>query len=129
MRTREAVYTNEQPAYIYMKLPKSNLADVWINSFVETRKTEEGTEYVYDTNEFRVSQSHITEEMVQKNPMKYLNYSPSGEITVNDRVDALEEAVLEIMEVLNGFIIYKLKWVKLLLMMCQKNTEIKFKKC
>ena len=102
MRTREAVYTNEQPAYIYMKLPKSNLADVWINSFVETRKTEEGTEYVYDTNEFRVSQSHITEEMVQANPMKYLNYSSSGEITVNDRVDALEEAVLEIMEVLNG---------------------------
>jgi len=102
MRTREAVYTNEQPVYIYMKLPKSNLADVWINSFVETRKTEEGTEYVYDTNEFRVSQSHITEEMVQANPMKYLNYSPSGEITVNDRVDALEEAVLEIMEVLNG---------------------------
>lgn len=102
MRTREAVYTNEQPTYIYMKLPKSNLADVWINSFVETRKTEEGTEYVYDTNEFRVSQSHITEEMVQANPMKYLNYSQSGEITVNDRIDALEGAVLEIMEVLNG---------------------------
>ena len=102
MRVDKAVFTEEQPTYRYMKLSDRNQADVFIYSYVETRKTEEGTEYIYDTNEFRTSQSHITEEMVRENPMKYLNYTPSGEITVYDRLDGLEESVLEIMEVLNG---------------------------
>ena len=103
MRVDKAVFTEEQPSYRYMKLTEKNQADVFIYSFVEKRKTEEGTEYIYDTNEFRTSQTHITEDMIKENPMKYLNYSPSGEITVYDRLDGLEEAVLEIMEaLLNG---------------------------
>ena len=102
---KESIYTNKQPEYIYMEIPETNMVDVWINKFVEERQTQSeetgditNFEYIYETNEFRVDKDHITEEMIAKNPMKYLDYSPADDITDEDRISALEDAVIEIME-------------------------------
>ena len=55
-------------------------------------------------NEFRVNQDEITEKMIKKNPMDYLDYS-NEEYTasIEERVSAMEDAVMELSEVIfNG---------------------------
>ncbi len=98
-----ANFSQEQPAYRYFPLSDGK-ADVFIYSFVE-EVTEEGeTSFIYDMNEFRVNQEEITEKMIKKNPMKYIDYSNEEyNASLEERVSAMEDAVMELSEVIfNG---------------------------
>lgn len=96
----KTVFTEKPNDYDYFPL-KNGKADVFVRAFDHEETDEEGNvSYVYNTNEFRVDQSLITEEMVAENPSKYLEYSVPGPVTEEERLDALESAFLELMEVL-----------------------------
>ena len=47
-------------------------------------------------NEFRVSQDLVTEDMVKSNPMKYLEYKPISVPTDHERLEAMEQAFMEL---------------------------------
>ena len=60
--------------YKYMLLPNGE-ADVFIYKFVEEKKTENGTEYIYEFNQFHVKTNEISENDIKANPLNFLNYS------------------------------------------------------
>lgn len=48
-------------------------------------------------NIFRSNTDEITEEMVSKNPLKYINYNPNNtSVSIEERVTAIEDAILEL---------------------------------
>ena len=86
---RRIAFGEKQPEYRYFPLADGN-ADVFIYNFVgeDTEKFgEEETEtkvFLYDVNEFRVGQNVVTEDMVKKEPLKYLDYKVPIEETTED---------------------------------------------
>ena len=52
--------------------------------------------YEYNINEFRVSQDLVTKDMVKANPMKYLEYKPISVPTDHERLEAIEQAFIEL---------------------------------
>ena len=95
---KKATFTEKQPDYRYFPLADGN-ADIFIYSYIgkSTEKTDENetTVYEYNMNEFRVPQNLITEDMVQANPMKYLEYTPINPPTDHERLEAMEQAFME----------------------------------
>lgn len=99
----KAKFSEKQPEYRYFPLGDGK-TDVFIYKFIEETKEEEETSFIYEMNEFRVNQDEITEKMIKKNPMDYLDYS-NEEYTasIEERVSAMEDAVMELSEVMfNG---------------------------
>ncbi len=96
---KKATFTEKQPEYRYFPLADGN-ADVFIYSYIgestETTDESETTVYEYNMNEFRVSQNLITEDMVKANPMKYLEYTPINPPTDHERLEAMEQAFMEL---------------------------------
>lgn len=99
-----AIFSEKQPEYRYMPLSNGK-ADVFIYKFIEEVTDEDGNVlFFHDFNEFKVNSSEITEKMIIKDPYKYLNYTPSDDnINLEDRINALEDALVEMAEVVyNG---------------------------
>lgn len=93
-------FTEKPSDYSYFPLSNGK-ADVFVRVFDHEEPDEEGKViYIYLTNEFRIDQNLITEEMVAANPSKYLEYDVPGPVTEEERLDALESAFLELMEVM-----------------------------
>lgn len=96
---KKATFTEKQPDYRYFPLADGK-ADVFIYSYIgeSTEKTDESetTVYEYDMNEFRVSQDLVTEDMVKANPTKYLDYKPISVPTDHERLEAMEQAFMEL---------------------------------
>lgn len=96
---KKATFTEKQPEYRYFPLADGK-ADVFIyrylNESIETTDESETTVYEYDMNEFRVPQNLITEDMVKANPMKYLEYKPVSPPTDHERLEAMEQAFMEL---------------------------------
>ena len=88
---KKIAFSEKQPEYRYFPLA-DGMADVFVYSFVgeDVEKVgmgEEETEttlFWYDFNEFRVSQDLVTEDMVKKEPLKYLEYQVPIEETTED---------------------------------------------
>ena len=104
MQRNKVIFSDRQPDYRYMPLG-NGLADVFIYKFVEEHhsETEEGeeTSFIYEFNEFRVNEDEITEEMISENPLDYLDYSNEvANIAMEERVSAIEEAIVELAEVI-----------------------------
>lgn len=99
---KKTVFTEKQPAYRYFSL-NNGYADIFIYEFIEELTNEEdgSNSYVYKMNEFHVKQNEITEEMIKNNPYKYLNYKPIT-ITLEDRINAIEEGLMELGEVISN---------------------------
>lgn len=92
-------FTEKPSDHSYFPLADGK-ADVFVRVFDHEETDEEGNvSYIYLTNEFRVDQNLITEEMVAANPSKYLEYVVLGPVTEEERLDALESAFLEMMGV------------------------------
>ena len=96
---KKATFTEKQPNYRYFPLADGN-ADIFVYSYVgeskETTDESESVLYEYDMNEFRVPQNLITEEMIKANPMKYLDYKPISVPTDHERLEAMEQAFMEL---------------------------------
>lgn len=99
-------FSEKQPDYRYMKI-NDNQADVFIYKYIEEVKnmSEDGTElapsFLYEFNEFRVNCSKITEEMIKKAPLSFLNYCEDEyKISLEERINTLEDAFREACEVL-----------------------------
>ena len=96
---KKTTFTEKQPDYRYFPLADGK-ADVFIYSYIgeskETTDESETTVYEYNMNEFRVSQSLIAEDMVKANPMKYLEYKPISVPTDHERLEAIEQAFIEL---------------------------------
>lgn len=97
---KKATFTEKQPDYRYFPLADGN-ADIFIYSYIgeSTKTTDESDSvvYEYDMNEFRVPQNLITEDMVKANPMKYLDYAPINPPTDHERLEAMEQALIELL--------------------------------
>lgn len=96
---KKVTFTEKQPEYRYFSLADGN-ADIFIYSYIgeSTEKADESESvvYEYDINEFRVSQDLVTEDMVKANPMKYLEYTPINLPTDHERLEAMEQAFMEL---------------------------------
>lgn len=93
---KKANFTEKQPEYRYFPLADGK-ADVFIYSYIgESTETTDNVLYEYDMNEFRVPQNLITEEMIKANPMKYLDYKPVSPPTDHERLEAMEQAFMEL---------------------------------
>ena len=93
---KKATFTEKQPDYRYFPLADGK-ADVFIYSYIgESTDESESVVYDYDMNEFRVSQDLVTEDMVKSNPMKYLEYKPVSPPTDHERLEAMEQAFMEL---------------------------------
>ena len=94
---KRVAFSEKQPEYRYFPLA-DGMADVFIYSFVgeDVEKVgigEEETEtkvFLYDVNEFRVSQDLVTEDMVKSEPLKYLSYK----IPIEEKTEDLMLEVL-----------------------------------
>ena len=95
---KKATFTEKQPDYRYFSLADGK-ADVFIYRYIgestETTDESESVVYEYNMNEFRASQTLITEDMVRDNPMKYLKYTPINPPTDHERLEAVEQAFIE----------------------------------
>ena len=94
---KKAIFSEKQPDYRYFPLA-DGMADVFVYAFVgeDVEKVgigEEETEtkvFLYDVNEFRVSQDLVTEDMVKSEPLKYLSYK----IPIEEKTEDLMLEVL-----------------------------------
>ena len=92
---KRIAFSEKQPEYRYFPLADGN-ADVFIYSFVgeDTEKvsmgkeTAETTVFLYNVNEFRVSQDIVSEDIVKANPANYLDYTPHKAPTQLDIIEA-----------------------------------------
>lgn len=98
-----AVFSDEQPSYRYFPLGNGK-ADVFIYKFIEEVTDEEGTSFIYDMNEFKVDIEEISEEVIAENPLDWIDYdSTIPNIPIEERISAMEDAVMELSEVIfNG---------------------------
>ena len=96
---KKATFTEKQPDYRYFSLADGN-ADIFVYSYIgestETTDESESVVYEYDMNEFRVSQDLVTEDMARDNPTKYLDYKPIAPPTDHERLEAMEQAFMEL---------------------------------
>lgn len=93
-------FQEKQPQYRYFPL-KNGKVDIFIYNFIEERKVLEedieNTIYIYDMNTFRSTVDEFTEEIVSKNPLRYINYNPNDtSVSIEERVTAIEDAILEL---------------------------------
>lgn len=90
---QKVYYNQEMPEYQYFKL-NNGRADVYIREYIgqETVMTGESSElmYAYYQNEFNVNQNDITEEMIINNPQAYINYNPTKNESLEEKIRALE---------------------------------------
>ena len=96
---KKATFTEKQPDYRYFPLADGK-AHIFIYRYIgestETTGESESVVYEYDMNEFRVPQNLITEDMVRANLMKYLDYKPISVPTDHERLEAMEQAFMEL---------------------------------
>lgn len=89
---QQATFTNKLDTnYKYMVLPNGE-ADVFIYDFVEEKETEYGKDFIYNFNQFRAKTDEITEEMIKKDPLSYLNYTPE-QLSESEEMKQLKEEV------------------------------------
>ena len=94
---KRVAFGEKQPDYRYFPLA-DGMADVFVYSFVgeDVEKVGVGEEitetkvFLYDVNEFRVSQDLVTEDMVKSEPLKYLSYK----IPIEEKTEDLMLEVL-----------------------------------
>lgn len=104
MKQRANFYEKQEP-YKYMRLGNGQ-ADVFIREFIkeEEQVNEDGIKtvlFIYNQNEFRVNENEITEEMIKENPLSWIDYdSTIPNIPILERLEAMEEAILELGEVM-----------------------------
>ena len=76
-------------------VPFEDNYNITINIFVEETEDENGQKmYVYNSHEFNCKQNSVDISDIKANPEKYIKYNP--DVTIDDRVAALEEAILEL---------------------------------
>lgn len=96
---KKANFTEKQPEYRYFPLADGK-ADVFVYDYIDEAEeiSENGdkvTVYDYNVNEFRVSQTIVTEEMVKENPTEYLRYKPVSPPSDHERLETIEQAFME----------------------------------
>lgn len=105
MKQKNVMFHEKQEAYKYQNLGNGT-AVVFIREYVgeEKQKDENGLEtvlFVYNQNEFIVNINEIPEDIIMENPISWINYCPyENNISLENRVEALEMALLEIAEVM-----------------------------
>lgn len=92
-------FTEKPTTYSYCPL-NNGLADIFIRIFDHEETDEDGNvSYICRCNEFRVSKTIITEQMVAEDPEKYLSYKVPEAINDSERLAAVEAAILDLMGV------------------------------
>ena len=96
MRTK-ALFTQKQPSYRYFKVNPIR-ADIFIYNFLkEVTDEETGTTlYEHEFNQFTVSHSEITEDMIKKNPMSYMDYVAPVEKSDAEKLADTENSITEL---------------------------------
>lgn len=88
--------TNELPAYEYTPIADEVLIRIYQFDHEETIEGDDNqepcTQYVYNTNEFKVHAGEITEEEIAADPLSFLDYTTT-EYTLKERIEAMEEAI------------------------------------
>lgn len=98
MKQRIAEFPDQQEQYLY-QMQNDGSAVVFIREFLRENhiESEEGPEevlFIYNENEFIVDSNEITEEMIAEDPLSWLEYNPSEDLSLEDRVSLLENITL-----------------------------------
>lgn len=96
MRTK-ALLTEKQPPYRYFKVNDVR-ADIFIYSYTKDVLDEEtaSTLYEHEFNQFTVKPSEITEDMIKKNPMSYMDYVAPVEKSDAEKLADAENSITEL---------------------------------
>lgn len=96
MRTK-ALFTEKQPLYRYFKVNDVR-ADIFIYNYLKDVLDEETgmTLYEHEFNQFTVKPSDITEEMIKKNPMGYIDYVAPVEKSDAEKIADAENSITEL---------------------------------
>lgn len=96
MRTK-ALFTEKQPLYRYFKVNDVR-ADIFIYNYLKDVLDEEtgSTLYEHEFNQFTVKPSDITEDMIKKNPLKYMDYVAPVEKSDTEKIAAAENSITEL---------------------------------
>ena len=96
MRTK-ALFTQKQPPYRYFKVNDVR-ADIFIYNYTKDVLDEETdtTLYEHEFNQFTVKPSEITEDMIKKNPMNYMDYVAPVEKSDAEKLADAENSITEL---------------------------------
>ena len=96
MRTK-ALFTQKQPQYRYFRVNPIR-ADIFIYNYIRDVLDEEtgATLYEHELNQFTINPSDITEDMIKKNPMNYMDYIAPVEKTDAEKLADAENSITEL---------------------------------
>lgn len=96
MRTK-ALFTEKQPPYRYFKVNDVR-ADIFIYNYLKDVLDEEtgSTLYEHEFNQFTINPSDITEEMIKKNPMNYMDYVAPVEKSDTEKLADAENSITDL---------------------------------
>lgn len=96
MRTK-ALFTQKQPPHRYFKVNDVR-ADIFIYNYTKDVLDEETdtTLYEHEFNQFTVKPSEITEDMIKKNPMNYMDYVAPVEKSDAEKLADAENSITEL---------------------------------
>lgn len=91
------MFTEKQPPYRYFKVNPIR-ADIFIYNYTKDVLDEETgtTLYEHEFNQFTVKPSDITEDMIKKNPMSYMDYIAPVEKTDAEKLANAENSITEL---------------------------------
>lgn len=91
------MFTEKQPPYRYFKVNPIR-ADIFIYSYTKDVLDEEtgSTLYEHEFNQFTVKPSEITEDMIKKNPMSYMDYVAPVEKSDAEKLADAENSITEL---------------------------------
>lgn len=91
------MFTEKQPPYRYFKVNPIR-ADIFIYIYTKDVLDEETgtTLYEHEFNQFTVKPSDITEDMIKKNPMSYMDYIAPVEKTDAEKLADAENSITEL---------------------------------
>lgn len=96
MRTK-ALFTQKQPQYRYFRVNPIR-ADIFIYNYIRDVLDEETgtTLYEHEFNQFTINPSDITEDMIKKNPMIYMDYVAPVEKSDAEKLADAENSITEL---------------------------------
>lgn len=93
----KAMFTDKQPPYRYFKVNPVR-ADIFVYSYLRDVVDEEtgSTLYEHEFNQFTVRPGEITEDMIKKNPLSYMDYVAPVEKSDAEKLADAENSITEL---------------------------------
>ena len=105
MTKKKARFAEKQNTVTSFTCDGKTTVQICLNETEEQVQLKEGdayTEYVYDFNEFTDVSENVDVDAIKADPSAYLDYQPAAELTAEERLSELEQAVQDLAMVIMG---------------------------